>query len=66
MAGLFGGSSPKISPPMPAPPPPTIDQAAQAQGTQNQLRQRKGAAASVLAGNNPQAPTTNVMKLLGQ
>lgn len=67
MSGLFGGGKqPQLPPPMPAPPPPSIDQAAQNQNAQNQLRQRRGATANVLAGNNPQSPTTALAKLLGQ
>ena len=68
MGGLFGGGKPPNMPaPAPPPPPPTIDQAAQQQDTQAQLRARRGAASNVLAGNNPQAaPTLGVNKLLGQ
>lgn len=68
MSGLFGGSKVAApAPPTPAPPPPTIDQAAQNQNTTNQLRQRRGAAANVLAGSNPAAPAnTAAIKLLGQ
>lgn len=65
----FGGT-PKVTtpaPPQPAPPPPSIDQAVQSQATANQLRQRRGAAATVLAGANPAAPQTmGITKLLGQ
>lgn len=67
MSGLFGGgSTPKLPAPMPIPPPPTVDQAAQNQAQQNQARMRRGAAATVLAGNNPTAPQTQIAKLLGQ
>lgn len=63
----FGSPSPpKLSPPTPAPPPPTIDQAAQSQKQTDELRQRRGASANVLAGANPNAPpTTGIVKLLG-
>ncbi len=63
----FGSpSAPKISPPTPAPPPPTIDTAVQSQQQSNLIRQRRGSAANVLAGTNPQAPpTTGIQKLLG-
>jgi hypothetical protein len=67
MSGLFGGGkTPTLPPPMPAPPPPTIDQAAQNQQSQDAVRMRRGAAANVLAGNNPQAPATNIARLLGE
>lgn len=67
MSGLFGGgSTPKLPAPMPIPPPPTVDQAAQSQQADSQARQRKGAMANVLAGNQPQAPQTAIAKLLGQ
>jgi hypothetical protein len=64
----FGSpSAPKISPPTPAPPPPTIDMAAQSQKQTDELRQRRGAASNVLAGANPNAPpTTGIVRLLGQ
>jgi hypothetical protein len=62
----FGSpSAPKISPPSPAPPPPTVDQAVQNQRQLDIIRQRRGAAANVLAGNAPQTPMTGVTKLLG-
>jgi len=66
MSGLFGSHAPKMPAPMPAPPPPTIDEAAQNQSRQDMLRQRKGAMANVIAGNNPTAPQTAIAKLLGQ
>lgn len=44
------------TPPAPAPPPPTIDAAVQSTRQNDILRQRKGAAASMLAGANPQSP----------
>ena len=68
MSSLFGGAKVAApAPPTPAPAPPTIDQAAKNQDTTNQLRQRRGAAANVLAGSNPAAPTnSSVVKLLGQ
>ena len=67
MAHLFGGgSTPKIPAPMPIPPPPTVDQAAQNQRESQALMQRRGAAANVLAGNAPQAPKTAIAKLLGE
>jgi len=66
LVGFGSPSPPKISPPTPAPPPPTVDQAQQSQQQSNLLRQRRGAAANVLAGQNPQAPpTTGIAKLLG-
>lgn len=66
MSGLFGSTkAPKISPPQPAPPPPTIDTAAKTQDTANQLRQRRGAAANVLAGNSTGTPQTQLVRLLG-
>lgn len=59
-------SPPKISPPTPAPPPPTVDMAANSQKQGDILRQRRGASANVLAGQNPTAPaTTGIAKLLG-
>jgi hypothetical protein len=63
----FGSpKAPKISPPTPAPPPPTIDVAAQSQKNTDELRQRRGASANVLAGSDPSAPpTTGITKLLG-
>ena len=64
----FGGT-PKvaqIAPPAPAPQAPTLDQAAKNQDTTNSLRQRRGAAANVLAGNNPAPAQTSVAQLLGQ
>jgi hypothetical protein len=63
----FGGpKAVQIAPPAPAPPPPTIDQAMQSQQNSNLLRQRKGAAASILAGDQAQTPQTGPMaKLLG-
>lgn len=58
--------APTLSPPTPAPPPPTIDQAVQTTQQNQVLRQRRGAAANVLAGQDPQAPTTlGVARLLG-
>ncbi len=67
MSGLFGGGKPPSLPaPMPIPPPPTIDQAAKNANESNALRQRRGAAANELAGNNPSAPQTQLAKLLGQ
>ena len=67
MSGLFGGGkTPTLPAPMPIPPPPTIDQAAQNQKLQDQARLKRGAAANVLAGNSPQAPQTAIAKLLGQ
>lgn len=67
MSALFGGGkTPTLPAPMPIPPPPTVDQAAQGQNQENALRQRRGAAANVLAGNNPQQPQTALAKLLGQ
>lgn len=69
MSGLFGGSTPKLPPPTPAPIPPTVDEAAKSQQQNDQLRQRRGAAANVLAGNPMTGPTpvsSNVVKLLGQ
>lgn len=47
---MHAPKAPSIPAPTPAPPPPTIDQAAQASQQDALLRQRKGAAASVLAG----------------
>jgi len=67
MTTLFGGgSAPKLPAPMPIPPPPTLDQAAQNQHTSNAARMKRGAAATQLAGNSPQAPQTAIAKLLGQ
>jgi hypothetical protein len=67
VSGLFGGGKqPQLPAPMPIPPPPTVDQAAQNQKQSNDLRQRRGAAANVLAGTNPSAPQTQIAKLLGQ
>jgi len=66
LVGFGSPSPPKISPPSPAPPPPTVDQAVQSQNQSNVLRQRRGSAANVLAGANPNAPpTTGIQKLLG-
>ncbi len=67
MSGLFGGGkTPTLPAPMPIPPPPTIDQAAQNAQKSNEQRQKRGAAANVLAGNEPAAPATQLTKLLGQ
>lgn len=68
MSFLVGSShAPNLPPPQPAPIPPTIDEAAKNQSNQAMLRQRRGAAATVLAGNNPAAPPqTAVTRLLGQ
>jgi hypothetical protein len=68
MGGLF--SSPKApampASPTPPPAPPTVDQAALSQTQDSLLRSRRGAAASVLAGQNPQAPTSlGSSRLLG-
>ena len=58
--------APTIAPPTPAPPPPSVDQAAQAQQQGNIIRQRRGAASNILAGQDAtQAPTLGVAKLLG-
>lgn len=58
--------SPNIPAPQPAPPPPTIDQAVQATRDDARVRARRGAAANVLAGPDPAAPTTGpATKLLG-
>ena len=44
-----------------------MDQAVQTTRQNDMLRQRKGAAASILAGANPAAPQTGAgVKLLGQ
>ena len=68
MSGLF--SSPKVpampASPTPPPAPPTIDQASLNQQQDNLVRSRRGAAASVLAGNDPAAPSTlGATRLLG-
>lgn len=58
--------APTIAPPSPAPPPPTIDQAVNNTRESSLLRLRKGAAANMLAGEDPQAPKTlGINKLLG-
>lgn len=64
---MHAPKAPNMPAPAPAPPPPTIDQAVQATQQDQLLRNRRGAAASVLAGPNPQAPTTlgPASKLLG-
>lgn len=55
-----------IAPPTPAPPPPTIDQAVNQSRQNDLLRQRRGAASNILAGQNPQSPTTlGISSLLG-
>lgn len=60
MSQLF--HSPKVAPmpqaPAPTPAPPTLDQAAANQTQENLVRGRRGAAASVLAGDNPSAPSS--------
>lgn len=60
MSGLF--HSPKVpampAAPTPAPQPPTIDTARAQQEQDTLVRKRRGAAESVLAGNDPAAPTT--------
>jgi hypothetical protein len=67
LVSLPSTKAPAIAPPTPAPPPPTIDQAVQNQNTANDLRQRRGAMANVLAGQNPASPNTLAAgKLLGQ
>ena len=56
----------QIAPPTPAPPPPSIDVAMQSQQQNQLLRQRQGAASTILAGQNPASPTTGGMaSLLG-
>lgn len=61
-----GQKSSNIPAPQPAPPPPTIDTALQATRDDARVRARRGAAANVLAGPNPSAPTTGpATKLLG-
>lgn len=63
---MHAPSAPKISPPTPAPPPPTVDAAVQSSKTAEDLRKRRGAAANVLAGDNVQSPQTGgIVKLLG-
>ena len=52
--------------PTPIPPPPTIDDAAQNARKSNEARQKRGAAATSLAGNDPATPPTAIAKLLGQ
>jgi hypothetical protein len=47
---MHAPKAPNIPAPTPAPPPPTIDQAVEASKQDQLLRQRRGAAASVLAG----------------
>jgi hypothetical protein len=69
MGSLFGSpkAPPAPAPPAPAPPPPTMDQAVTSSRQADMLRQRKGAAASILAGSNPAAPQVGAgAKLLGQ
>jgi len=67
MGGLFGGPKVPAMPAAPAPPPapPTLDQAAMNQQQDELIRSRRGAAASVLAGQSPAAPTTGTPRLLG-
>lgn len=66
LVSLPSPKAPTIAPPTPAPPPPTIDQAVQNTQQQDILRQRRGAASTILAGQNPAAPTTlGVSRLLG-
>jgi hypothetical protein len=51
----------------PAPPPPTIEDTAGAQQDyQDQLRRRKGRAASILTDRNQAPPQTAAKQLLGQ
>ena len=57
--------APTIAPPTPAPAPPTVDIAAQSQQQTDILRQRRGAASTVLAGATQTTPKTAVSALLG-
>ncbi len=67
MSTWFGGGKQQTLPaPMPLPPPPTIDQAAQNAKQSNAMRQKRGAAANVLAGNEPTTAPTAIAKLLGE
>ena len=45
-----------IQPPIPAPPPPTVDMAKEANQNAQLIRKRRGSGASELAGDNPQSP----------
>jgi hypothetical protein len=63
---MHAPKAPTITPPAPAPPPPSIDVAMKTQQDAATLRQRRGQAASVLAGQDPAAPTTmGAARLLG-
>lgn len=65
MSGLFGGSSPSVPTPPPAP---TINDAElQAEKASDALRRRRGMAATILAGaqSDTSQPTTKAAQLLG-
>ncbi len=53
---MHSPKAPTIAPPIPAPPPPTIDMAAQSNQNTQAIRKRRGAGASDLAGNTPASP----------
>ena len=66
MSGLFGSKTPALAP---TPPPPSYDDAAIAgQQKTDELRKRRGMAATILAGSAPQSttqPQTQAASLLG-
>jgi hypothetical protein len=68
MSGIF--SKPKMPepPPPPAPPPapPGMDEARQARMQADELRRRRGRAATVLSEEGTLAPQTGTRKLLGE
>jgi hypothetical protein len=68
MSGIFG--SPKVPepppPPPPAPPPPGVDEARESRRKQDEMRMRRGRAATILSsGTKDLAPSTSVKSLLG-
>jgi hypothetical protein len=63
MSGLF---APKVKVPEPPGPPPTIDEAARGQDRTDQLRRRRGRAATILVpdggmGSAPQRPAATIL-----
>lgn len=51
----MSSSKPKIQPPVPPPPVPTIDDASKARDDSDALRKRRGRAASILAGKTSES-----------
>jgi hypothetical protein len=64
---MHSPKAPTIAPPIPAPPPPTVDTAMQNNQETQAIRKRRGAGASDLAGNNPPSPAMlGASAVLGQ